>query len=78
MPKLFERDGYRFFFYSNEHRGPVHVHVRHGRPEAVFDIEHKVDLRESQGFKVSELTQAEQIASLNRNLIMQKWNECFK
>lgn len=77
MPKLFECDGYRFFFYSNEH-GPVHVHVRHGRPEAVFDVEQQVELRESQGFKVSELSKAEQIAILNRNLIMEKWNECFK
>ncbi len=38
MPKVFEKDGYRFFFYSNEHT-PVHVHVRYGGGEAVFAIE---------------------------------------
>ncbi|HAE38807.1 MAG TPA: hypothetical protein DCG57_09235 [Candidatus Riflebacteria bacterium] len=27
MPVIFEKDGYKFFFYSNEH-DPVHVHVR--------------------------------------------------
>jgi hypothetical protein len=33
MPRIFERDGYRFFFYNNEHR-PIHVHVRYGDGEA--------------------------------------------
>jgi hypothetical protein len=28
MPKVFEKDGYKFFFYSNEHR-PIHIHVRY-------------------------------------------------
>ncbi len=51
MPKIFEKDGYRFFFYSNEHR-PIHVHVRYGSGEAVFNIEPRVERRESQGLKV--------------------------
>ncbi|HTA94655.1 MAG TPA: DUF4160 domain-containing protein, partial [Verrucomicrobiae bacterium] len=29
MPTIFEKDGFKFFFYSNEHR-PIHVHVRYG------------------------------------------------
>jgi len=48
MPKIFEQDGYRFFIYSNEHR-PIHVHVRYGGGEAVFDVEAAVELRESHG-----------------------------
>jgi len=51
MPKVFEKDGYRFFFYRNEHR-PIHVHVRHGAGEAVFNVEPVVELRESFGLKV--------------------------
>ena len=42
MPKVFEIDGFRFFFYSNDHE-PVHVHVRHGGGEAVFDVEGDVE-----------------------------------
>src|SRR5438132_991992 len=53
MPKILERDGYRFFFYSNEHR-PIHVHVRYGSGEAVFELENQVELRESFGLKVRE------------------------
>jgi hypothetical protein len=34
MPTILEKDGYPFFFYSNEHC-PIHVHVRYGGGEAV-------------------------------------------
>ena len=74
MPRIFEKDGYRFFFYSNEHR-PIHVHVRYGGGEAVFNIEPQVELRESQGLKVRELTKAEELAAEHRELIIQRWNE---
>jgi hypothetical protein len=54
MPKIFEEDGYSFFFYSNEHR-PIHVHVRYGAGEAVINIEPMVEICESRGLKVREL-----------------------
>jgi hypothetical protein len=76
MPRVFERDGYRFFFYSNEHR-PIHVHVRYGSGEAVFEVEEGVQLRESQGLKVRELAKAEALATEQRGLILQKWHEHF-
>jgi len=74
MPKVFEKDGYKFFFYSNEHR-PIHVHVRRGAGEAVFNVEESVELRESQGMKVSELSKAQQLTEENRSLILEKWHE---
>ncbi len=74
MPKIFEKDGFKFFFYSNEHR-PIHVHVRYGGGEAVFYIEATVELRESQGLKVRELSRAEQLAKEHQQLIIEKWHE---
>ena len=74
MPKVFEKDGYKFFFYSNEHV-PVHVHVRYGGGEAVFEMEGSVALRESHGMKVQELTKAQQLAEAHRDMILEKWNE---
>lgn len=76
MPKIFERDGYRFFFYSNEHR-PIHVHVRYSDGEAVFEVEQSVELRESQGLKVRELAKAEKLAIEHQSIIIQKWHEHF-
>ncbi len=74
MPKIFKKDGYSFFFYSNEHH-PVHVHVRYGGGEAVFDLDHGVELRESQNMKVNVLSKAQKLALENKKLIMEKWNE---
>lgn len=74
MPKVFEEDGYRFFFYSNEHR-PIHVHVRYGTGEAVFMMEPAIELRESHGLKVRELSKAQSLAEKHEGLIMQKWYE---
>ena len=74
MPKVFEKNGYKFFFYSNEHR-PIHVHVRHGGGEAVFNVEDSVELRESQNMKLSELSEAQELAEENRDLILEKWHE---
>jgi hypothetical protein len=76
MPKIFERDGYRFFFYSNEHR-PIHVHVRYGGGEAIFEVEQAVELRESQGLKVRELAKAQALATEHQGLIIEKWHERF-
>ena len=76
MPKVFEKDGYKFSFYSNEHR-PIHVHVRYCDGEAVFEVENEVKLRESYGLKVGELSKAQILAESNRQLIIQKWNEFF-
>ena len=30
MPNVFEKEGFRFFFYSNEREEPPHIHVRRG------------------------------------------------
>jgi hypothetical protein len=54
MPTVFTKDGFRFFFYSNDHT-PIHVHVRKGEGEAVFEVGNQVVLRESVGFKTREL-----------------------
>jgi hypothetical protein len=43
VPKVFEKDGFRFFFYTNEHP-PIHVHVRYGGGEAVFNVGDEVEL----------------------------------
>jgi hypothetical protein len=76
VPKIFERDGYRFFFYSNEHR-PIHVHVRYGSGEAIFEVEPAVELRESQGLKLRELAKAQALATEQQVLIIEKWHEHF-
>ena len=76
MPTIFRKDGYQFFFYSNEHR-PIHVHVRYGGGEAVFVVEGEVELRESQGLKLRELSKAQTLAEENREARIHQWHEYF-
>jgi len=74
MPKVFDKDGYSFFFDSNDHT-PIHIHVRRGDREAVFVVEPGVELRESVGFNVRELSRAEELIHDHLELIKQKWAE---
>lgn len=76
MPTVFTQDGYRFFFYSNDHT-PIHVHVQYGGGEAVFEVEGEVVLRESVGLKTKELSRAEDLAIQKQELIIRKWHEHF-
>lgn len=76
MPTVFTKDGFRFFFYSNDHT-PIHVHVKRGDGEAVFIVEGDIVLRESVGMKTSELSKAEDLAIEHKELIIQKWHEYF-
>jgi len=76
MPTVFTKDGFRFFFYSNDH-APIHVHVRKGNGEAVFEVGSEVTLRESVGLKTKELALAEVLAEEQRELIIRKWHEYF-
>lgn len=69
MPSIFLKDGYSGFFYSNDHR-PIHVHVRYGGGEAVFNVEEGVELRESRGLKVKELSKAEDLVREFQNAIV--------
>lgn len=70
MPLVFEKEGFKFAFSSNDHRR-IHVHVRKGGGEAIFNMEDAVELRESVGFKVRELARAEE----NRTIIIEAWHE---
>ena len=76
MPKIFEQEGFRFYFYSNEHT-PIHVHVRYAGGEAIFVVEDGIELRESSGLKVRELKRAQELAEEHRAVIVSKWNEFF-
>ena len=76
MPTILFQDGYRFYFFSNEHE-PIHVHVKFGSGMARFDLSDGVVLLESRGMKVQELYKAQDLAEANAELLRRKWHECF-
>jgi hypothetical protein len=74
MPLIFEQDGFKKKIYSNDHE-PIHVHVRYSGGEAVFNVNDTIELRESHGLNVKELSKAQSLAEAHQQLIVEKWNE---
>jgi hypothetical protein len=79
MPTIFRRDGYRFFFFSNEGdpREPPHVHVRRGGDEAKFSLNPEVAVAESFGFNAAQLNALARIVRQERRRIERAWNGYF-
>jgi hypothetical protein len=75
MPSVFYIDGYRFFFYSNEHL-PKHIPIEKTEKTAKFNLEN-VELIKSFGFNASELKQVRNLVEENQELLIQKWDEFF-
>ena len=79
MPKVFEMEGFRGFFFSNEGdpREPIHIHIKKGEGEAKFWVTPTVCLVEARGLKVSELARAQEIVVEHRQDILDTWNHYF-
>lgn len=80
MPRVFEIDGYRFFFFSNEGdpREPCHIHVRKGNGLAKFWVDPQIRLDQSIDFSAKELRFLEHLVYDNQNLIREAWHEFFQ
>jgi hypothetical protein len=75
MPTVFFLEGFRFFFYSNEHL-PKHIHIEKAEKTAKFNLE-DVALIKSSGFNAPELKQIRNLVEENKQLLIQKWDEFF-
>ncbi len=79
MPKIFEWNGYRFFFFSNEGL-PLercHIHVRKDENRAKFWVDPEVVLADSWGINPADLNKLESKVEENSDLIRRKWDEYF-
>ena len=75
MPTIIIIDGFRFFFYSNEHL-PKHIHVEKAEKTAKFNIEF-VELVKSYRFNANELKIIRNLIEKNQELFNQQWDEFF-
>jgi hypothetical protein len=79
LPKVFDWNGYRFHFYSDEGdpREPVHVHVTRGRDTAKFWLWPDVNVAYNRGFSPHTLRLLSNVILERRNQIERAWNEHF-
>jgi hypothetical protein len=74
MPTLLNKNGFKFFFYANEH-DPMHIHVMKGEGFAKIELE---SLRVVQNYlKPKDLKSALGIIQDNKNDFIRIWNEWF-
>ncbi len=79
MPKVFEYNGFKFFFFSNEGdpSEPVHVHVRKGGCQAKIWVAPRIELAENHGFGAGELRMILQQTNEHADLILEVWDAHF-
>lgn len=74
MPTLLEINGFKFFFYSNEHE-PKHIHVMKGNEFAKINLE-DLQVRFS-NFKNKDLSFILETVKKHRLEFERRWNEYF-
>ncbi len=78
MPKVLEKNGYRFSFYSNENDENPHVHISKGNGNAKFWLVPKVTEEYAYGFTLRERRDIRIIVNDNSTILTKKWYEYFK
>lgn len=74
MPTLLNFDGFKFFFYANDHL-PAHVHVLKGDGWAKIDLQSLKAV--SSSLKPAELKKAVDTVARHQVEFMEKWHEWF-
>jgi len=88
LPEVFRKNGWRFFFYSNEgnepiHEGnePIHIHCKNSEKICKYFIDKenkKIFLAFEKNLNKSDFNEVEKLINENIDLIIKKWNEFFK
>jgi Domain of unknown function (DUF4160) len=74
MPTLLLQDGFKFFFYANEHE-PKHIHVMKSGDFAKIELSTLRVVRNN--MKLNELKKALSIVAQHRIQFEEQWNEYF-
>jgi hypothetical protein len=74
LPTLLNKDGFKFFFYANEHE-PKHIHVMKNEGFAKIEL---ANLAVVQNYlKAKDLKIALEIIQENKNEFERRWDEWF-
>ena len=77
MPTIFEYDGYKFRFYSNESDEPPHIHIAKGGGNAKYWLSPEIAEAYSYGFTVRERREIKKVVIENRQKFINFWDEYF-
>lgn len=74
MPTLLSFNGFKFFFYANEHE-PMHIHVSKGDEYAKIELATLKVNRNT--FKSKDLKQALEITRIHQQSFAEVWRDYF-
>ena len=75
MPTILKVDGWRFFFFSNDH-SPAHVHFEKGDKAGKILIE-SGEIVESWNLTTKEEKLIRKIVRKNRKTLLEEWERIF-
>lgn len=74
MPTLLTIDGFKFFFYANDHE-PKHIHIMKGRDFAKIEL---ASLRIVHNYmKPKDINKALALVAIHKDEFERKWDEYF-
>jgi hypothetical protein len=76
MPTVLRVEGFRFFFFSDEHL-PKHIHIEKGSSYARVELD-SLKITDSYNLNSKELKKLLKIVQNNRSKLKRSWNEYFK
>ena len=76
MPTIFKIEGFRFFFFSNEHT-PEHIHIEKADAYARIELE-TLTVTDSYNLNSKEIKKLLKLVHENRNKLQGAWDEYFK
>ncbi len=77
MPTILNKNGFRFFFYSNENNEPAHIHVEKGDAEGKIWLEPNIQIQYLRNFTNTETKAIATIVFEHNQLFKTKWHEYF-
>ncbi len=75
MPTILRVDGFRFFFFSNEHT-PEHIHIEKGDSYAKIELE-SLKVTDSYNLNAKNLKNLISLVKENREKLQGAWDEHF-
>ena len=76
MPTVLKIDGFRFFFFSDEHT-PEHIHIEKGDSYIRIEIE-SLKMTNSYNINSKETKKLVNLVSEHKDKLREAWNEYFK
>ncbi len=81
MPTVLFILGWRFYFYANENKEPIHIHASKGDMECKYWIlVDEIDIKEEFSYNMSpkDTREVRKIIFQHFDLIIDSWNNFFK